>query len=65
MAILELDKIIFTKTVIGIVCTKCGGDLKPTGKNNLPDKIITIVSLGKVKIRHYQCDNCKKKYIIL
>jgi uncharacterized protein with PIN domain len=65
MAILELDKIIFTKTVIGIVCTKCGGDLKPTGKKYLSDKIIAVISLGKVKIRHYQCNNCKKKYIIL
>jgi len=65
MAILELDKIIFTKTVIGIVCTKCGGDLKPTGKKHLSDKVFNVVSFGKVKIRRYQCDNCKKKYIIL
>jgi hypothetical protein len=65
MAILELDKIIFKKTVIGILCIKCGGGLKQTGKVKLSAKIISLITFGKVKIRHYQCENCKKKYMIL
>jgi hypothetical protein len=65
MAILELDKIIVKKSDTGIHCVKCGGDLKQNGKINLPEKIISSITLGKVRIRHYQCDNCKKKYIVL
>jgi hypothetical protein len=65
MAILELDKIIIKKPDSGIQCIHCGGDLKQTGKIKLLAKIITIITLGKIKIRHYQCENCKKKYIVL
>jgi hypothetical protein len=65
MAILELDKIIIKKPDTGIQCSHCGGDLKQYGKIKLLDKIIACITLGKVKIRHYQCDNCKKKYIVL
>jgi uncharacterized protein with PIN domain len=65
MAILELDKIIFKKPETGIRCIQCGGDLKQNGKIKLSGKIIALITFGKIKIRHYQCDNCKKKYIVL
>jgi len=65
MAILELDKIIFQKPDTGIHCIECGGDLKQIGKTKLLGKLIAWITLGKVSIRRYQCDNCKKKYIIL
>ena len=65
MAILEIDKIIIKKPDTGIHCINCGGDLKLTFKKELLAKIIACITLGKVRIKHYQCDNCKKKYIIL
>jgi hypothetical protein len=65
MAILELDNIIIKKPDTGIQCMHCGGDLKQSGKIKLSAKIIAFITLGKIKIRHYQCDNCKKKYIVL
>jgi len=65
MAILELDKIIIKKPDTGIHCMHCGGDLKQYGKIKFSEKIIARLTFGKVIIRHYQCDNCKKKYIIL
>jgi len=65
MAILELDKIIIKKPDTGIHCINCGGDLKENGKLKLSGKIIAWITLGIVRIGHYQCENCKKKYIVL
>ena len=66
MAILELDKIIIKKPDTGIHCMNCGGDLLQTHHPlHLPEKIIAWVTLGNLKIIHYQCENCKKKYIVL
>ena len=65
MAILELDKIIFNKPDTGIHCSKCGGDLKQENKKKLLGWVIRILTLGRVKSKHYRCENCKKKYIVL
>jgi ribosomal protein S27E len=65
MAILELDKIIIKKPDTGIQCIHCGGDLKQNGKIKLLGKIVAFITFGKVRIRNYQCENCKKKYIVL
>ena len=65
MAILELDKIIIKKPDTGIHCINCGGDLKQNNQIKLLRKIIAFISLAKLRIGHYQCDNCKRKYMIL
>lgn len=65
MAILELDKISLSKPDTGIKCMHCGGDLQKTTKINLTGKIITWLTLMRRKSRHYECENCKKKYTIL
>jgi hypothetical protein len=65
MAILELDKIIIKKPDTGIHCTNCGGDLKNTNKKKLLGWIITITTFGKVNSKHYQCEICKKKYLVI
>jgi uncharacterized protein with PIN domain len=65
MAILDLGKMTFFKTVLGIVCAKCGGNLKQTGAVKLTDKIVSAATFGKTKCRHYECENCGGKYTIL
>ena len=65
MAILDLDKIVFKKPDNGIRCLRCGGDLKQIEKMTWFGKMAAFVILGKANMRHYQCDNCKKKYIVI
>jgi uncharacterized protein with PIN domain len=65
MAILDLDKIIFRKQYSGILCLNCGGDLKKCTHPKIPGKIISWLSMGRIKIGHYQCENCKKRYTVL
>jgi ribosomal protein S27E len=64
MAILDLDKIVFNRTIIGIVCEKCGGNLKQSGKAKATRWLIRILSFGKKKARCYECENCKTKYLV-
>jgi uncharacterized protein with PIN domain len=65
MAILDLDKIIFTKYSDGVRCNYCGGDLKKTIHPKLIGRVISFLTFGKIKTGHYQCENCKKRYTIL
>jgi hypothetical protein len=65
MAIIDLDKIIFKKPSTGIYCTECGGDLKATDIKKIWGKIISVASFGWIKPRQYQCENCKKKYLVI
>lgn len=65
MAIFELDKMTFTNPDTGIKCIQCGGDLKKTTKVKLTVKLIAWFSVLCLKNRHYECDNCKKKYTII
>lgn len=65
MAIIDLDKIIFKKTIIGITCSGCGGNLKHITEKTITGKIISALTLGKVKGNHYECENCKKHFILI
>jgi uncharacterized protein with PIN domain len=65
MAILDLDKIIFHKTTLGINCRRCGGNLKKRGKKTIIGWIITLGTLSFIKTEHYQCENCNRKYTVL
>jgi DNA-directed RNA polymerase subunit RPC12/RpoP len=65
MAILDLDKILIRKQHSGIACIYCGGDLIKTDKPKLIGKIISWLTLGKIKTGHFRCENCKKKFTIL
>lgn len=64
MAILDLDNISFKKTIIGINCIKCGGNLKESEKARMIRRFITMFSLGVKKPRCYECENCKSKFIV-
>lgn len=61
MALLDLDKIIIKRTVIGVRCAVCGGNLVP-GKKSV---LTALLSLCLLKARRYECEQCKKKYLLL
>src|SRR4051812_49309127 len=48
MALLDLDKIIIKRTVIGIRCSVCGGNLQPTKKRSAVGTLVQLVSFGRI-----------------
>ena len=65
MALLDLDKIIIKRTIVGINCNNCGGTLKLMQRKTSTVKIINLLSFGKIKSKTYECEICKKKYIVI
>jgi hypothetical protein len=65
MALLDLDKIIIKRTVLGIRCTSCGGNLAIAKKRSVTDFFIKLISFGMIKPKTYECENCKKKYLLV
>jgi hypothetical protein len=65
MALLDLDKIIIKRTVLGIRCTSCGGNLVAAGKKSIVRLIINLASFGTIKPKNYECENCKKRYLLI
>lgn len=65
MALLDLDKIIIKRTIIGIRCTSCGGSLEIAEKKSIISRLITLVSFGTIKPKNYECENCKKRHLLL
>ena len=64
MALLDLDKIIIKRTVTGIRCSSCGGNLLAK-KKSLICYIIKIVSFGSLRPQKYECETCKKNHLLL
>lgn len=65
MAILYLENLVIKRTVIGINCSACGGNLKLVEKKSFTQKIIKAITLGTFKAKLYQCENCKKIYTVI
>ena len=65
MALLDLDKIIIKRTIVGIRCTSCGGNLVIAKKRSILGLFIKLVSFGSVKPKNYACENCKKKHLLI
>ncbi|KAA0993475.1 hypothetical protein [Dyadobacter aurulentus] len=65
MALIDLDKITITRNIFGIRCTVCGGNLIVSDKKSLASRIAGIVSLGTLKPNDYECEICKKRYLLL
>ena len=65
MAMFHLDKIIFNKTIIGITCAHCGGDLKPMPKIHILGRWLKVLTINKIKPKRYQCTTCQKKCTVL
>lgn len=64
MGLLDLDKIIVHRTIIGIRCTSCEGNLVAK-KVSFAARLAKLISFGKIKPKNYECENCKKKYVLL
>ena len=64
MGLLDLDKIIIKRTVLGIRCTVCGGNLVVSPKMSVLGRLAMMVSLGARKPECYQCETCKKRYTL-
>lgn len=65
MALIDLDKIIVKRTILGIRCTVCGGNLAISPKKSVTSQLARILSLGTVKAGDYECETCKKRYVLL
>lgn len=65
MSLLDLDKIIIKKNVLGIRCPACGGNLLLTDKRCVIGWFSKIVSLGRLKPECYECETCRKRYTLL
>jgi hypothetical protein len=65
MSLLDLDKIIIKRTIVGIRCTSCGGNLVDAKKKSLIGQLVRVISLGIIKPKNYQCENCKKRFVLL
>ncbi len=65
MGLIDLDKIIVKKTILGIRCLACGGNLVIAPKKSIASRLARLLSLGTVKAESYQCETCKKRYMLL
>nr|WP_295925992.1 hypothetical protein [uncultured Dyadobacter sp.] len=63
MGLLDLDKIIIKRTVLGIRCTACGGNLVISKKKSLAGQLAKMISLGTIKPATYECETCKKRFV--
>jgi DNA-directed RNA polymerase subunit RPC12/RpoP len=59
MTLLDLDKIIIKRTIQGIRCPVCGGNLVISGKKSMPTQLIRLLSFGTLKPENYVCETCK------
>lgn len=62
--LLDLEKLVIKRTVIGIRCTVCGGHLIALRKSILC-WTMRILSFGILKPQRYKCESCKKWYLLL
>jgi uncharacterized protein with PIN domain len=65
MPLIDLDKIIVKRTILGIRCTVCGGNLVVSEKESAISKLARVISLGAFRPEDYACETCKKRYILL
>jgi len=65
MALLDLDKITIKRNILGIRCTSCGGNLVPTKNKSITGRLIKLFSFGTVNPKNYECENCKKRHLLL
>jgi len=65
MGLLDLDKIIVKRTIVGIRCPSCGGNLIEAKKKPFIALVIKMISFGRSKPKTYECENCKKRIVLL
>ncbi len=64
MGLLDLDKIIIKRTVFGIRCKACGGNLLVSDKRCILGCLAKILSFGRIRPDCYECETCKKRYTL-
>ena len=65
MGLLDLDKIIIKRKILGIRCSACGGNLVVGKKKSLIGQLVKVISFGTSKPKNYECENCKKRFVLL
>ncbi|GAB3933127.1 hypothetical protein GCM10028804_48640 [Larkinella terrae] len=65
MGLLDLDKIIIKRTILGIRCSACGGNLVLTHKQSIAGRVLKLASFGTLSPKNYECESCRKKYLLL
>ena len=65
MALIDLDKIIIKRTILGIRCTVCGGNLVVSNRKSFAARFATVISFGVAKPENYECETCKKRFLLL
>jgi DNA-directed RNA polymerase subunit RPC12/RpoP len=65
MGILDLDKIIIKRTIVGIRCIACGGNLVVSEKRSFAARFIKIASFGSIRPESYVCETCKKGFLLI
>ncbi|WP_138475051.1 hypothetical protein [Dyadobacter bucti] len=65
MGLLDLDKIIIKRTILGIRCSACGGNLVVSKKRSFAARLVKITSLGSIKAESYECETCKKGFLLI
>lgn len=64
MGPINTDKLVFNKTIIGVMCPCCGGALCLSKEKTTKDKVLRIISFGLFNPKSYCCKNCQKKYTL-
>jgi DNA-directed RNA polymerase subunit RPC12/RpoP len=65
MGLLDLDKIIIKRTIYGIRCTACGGNLRVSAHKSMAGQLARLLSLGRINPQNYECETCKKRFVLL
>jgi DNA-directed RNA polymerase subunit RPC12/RpoP len=65
MGLLDLDKIIIKRTIVGIRCTTCGGNLIIAKKKSIAVLFVNAISFGTIQPKNYQCETCKKRFVLI
>ncbi len=65
MGLLDIDKIIVKRNIVGIRCPSCCGNLVEAKKKPFITLVVKIISLGRIKPKTYECETCKKRTVLL
>lgn len=64
MTLLDVDKIIIKRTIVGIRCSECGGNLVISKKKSITSRILKVFSFGIIQTKNYECETCKKRHLL-
>jgi hypothetical protein len=65
MPLLDIDTITIKRIELGVSCPNCGGHLIAFKFRTVFAFGIWLLTLGRIKVYHYRCESCYKKYDLL